>query len=104
MQNVGLTTGFDIFSQLQRVSAATATTPQINTTQRVKALAALAVGTQIQLFGVNLTTGALSSRGTFRAGDQIIDITIPLVQNGNDDRDGDRDDDRDGDRDGGDRR
>lgn len=100
VQNVGLTTGFDIFSELQRVSAATATTPQINTTRRVKALAALTVGTQAQLFGVNLTTGALSSRGTLRQ--PLVDIAIPLVQNGRDDDD-DRDGDR-GDRDGGDRR
>jgi hypothetical protein len=79
LQDVALTTGFDIFSQLRRVTR----TPLVNTTQDVKALATLTVGTTTLIVIVNLDTGALVSRGSFRPGDQILDIAIPLVQGTN---------------------
>jgi hypothetical protein len=81
VQDVGLSTGFDIFTLLRNGSA-----------RDVKALAALVVGGQSQLFGVNLNNGRLSGRGTLRQ--PLVDLAIPLVQNGDDD--GDDDDDRDG--------
>lgn len=80
VQDVGLVTGFDIFSQLRKVSAATAMTPQINTTEEVRALATLTVAMKTQVFRVNLDTGALEPRGAFRSTDAVIDIGIPLVQ------------------------
>ena len=80
VQDVGLGTGFDIFSRLRQVSAATAMTPQINTTVEVRALATLTVGMQTQVYRVNLVTGAIEPRGAFRSTDAVIDIGIPLVQ------------------------
>jgi hypothetical protein len=80
VQDVGLVTGFDIFSRLRAVSPATAMTPQINTTVEVRALATLTVGMQTQVYRVNLVTGAIEPRGAFRAADAVIDIGIPLLQ------------------------
>ncbi len=80
VKDVGLGTGFDIFSRLRQVSPATAMTPQINTTVEVRALATLTVAMKTQVYHVNLVTGAIEPRGAFRSTDTVIDIGIPLVQ------------------------
>jgi len=66
--DTGLSSSIDIYTQLGG-----------GTTVQVKALSALSIGTGVQLFLTDLTTGSNRLRGTFST--NVIAIAIPLAQN-----------------------
>ncbi len=67
--DAGLPVGFDIYSTIRN-----------NTTVALRAFASLVVGGETRLYAITLFTGKASSRGAFRAQDQVIGIAIPLNQ------------------------
>ena len=62
--------GFDIYSVLQGGM----------TTTSVQAFASLTTGGRARFYALNLFTGQVSLRGTFRTRNQVIDIALPLNQ------------------------
>ena len=61
--------GFDIYSRLEG-----------GATTGVRALAALTTGGASRLYRINLLTGKVTLRGTFRPADQLVGLAIPLNQ------------------------
>jgi hypothetical protein len=67
--DAGTDAGFDIYSRLQG-----------GITSDVSAFAALTVDGRARFYRVNLLTGAVQLRGTFRPSHQVVDIAIPTQQ------------------------
>jgi Domain of unknown function (DUF4394) len=61
--------GFDIYSVLQG-----------GITTTVQAFASLTTGGRARFYALNLFTGQVDLRGTFRIRNQVIDIALPLNQ------------------------
>lgn len=67
--DTGTSVGFDIYSTIRN-----------GTTVDVQGFAALTVGGSAKFYKITLFTGKATSRGTFKAQDQVIGIAIPLNQ------------------------
>lgn len=67
--NTGTAIGFDIYSTIRN-----------GTTVEIMGFASLKVGTSTKFYKITLFTGKATSRGAFRAEDQVIGIAIPLNQ------------------------
>ena len=46
----------------------------------MRAFASLVTGGRARFYSVNLFTGEVDLRGTFRTTDQVVDIALPLAQ------------------------